>query len=274
MTVIHKAAKDWKVDPNFVDYEGTRRGGFDWSSAPDLCADMGPGGACNIAYAAVDRHQEGPAAARTALRFVSALDTDGAVATRDMSYGELGRLSRQFTNVLRSLGIGRGDRVFTLMGRTPPELYVSIMGALRNGSVVSPLFSAFGPEPIATRLDIGECNVLITTKAIYPKKLAKIRDQLSSVRYIIVVDDTVNNDEARGTLNFWQLMEGADDNAPPSSRPLPTIQPCFTSPAAPPAPRRAPCMSTVPCRCTTSQVCTPLISTLTTSIGAQPIPAG
>ncbi len=121
MTVIHKAAKDWKVDPNFVDYEGTRRG-FDWSSAPDVCAGMGPG-ACNIAYAAVDRHQDGPAASRTALRFVSALDTDGAVATRDMSYGELGRLTRQFTNVLRSLAIGRGDRVFTLMGRTPGALH-------------------------------------------------------------------------------------------------------------------------------------------------------
>ncbi len=211
MTVIHKAAKDWKVDPNFVDYEGTRRG-FDWSSAPDVCAGMGPG-ACNIAYAAVDRHQDGPAASRTALRFVSALDTDGAVATRDMSYGELGRLTRQFTNVLRSLAIGRGDRVFTLMGRTP-ELYISIMGALRNGSVVSPLFSAFGPEPIETRLSIGECDVLITTKAIFRKKLAKIRDQLTSVRHILVVDDTVDNDAARGTLNFWHLMDKADDNAP------------------------------------------------------------
>ena len=74
------------------------------------------------------------------------------------------------------------------MGRSP-ELYISILGALRNGSVVSPLFSAFGPEPIATRLNIGEADVLITTAAIYRKKIAKIRNQLPSVRHIFIVDD-------------------------------------------------------------------------------------
>ena len=68
------------------------------------------------------------------------------MATRDLSYAELARLSRRFTNVLRSLGINKGNRVFTIMGRVP-ELYISMLGALRNGSVVSPLFSAFGPEP-------------------------------------------------------------------------------------------------------------------------------
>jgi acetyl-CoA synthetase len=91
-------------------------------------------GGCNIAYAAVDRHADGPTASRTAMRFVSALGWDGAVATRDLSYGELARFARRFTNVLRALGINKGDRVFTLMGRSP-ELYISILGALRNGSV-------------------------------------------------------------------------------------------------------------------------------------------
>lgn len=105
---------------------------------------MGSGG-CTIAYAAVDRHADGPMASRTALRFVSALRWDGAMATRDLSYAELGRLSRRFTNALRHLGINKGNRVFTLMGRSP-ELYISILGALRNGSIVCPLFSAFGPE--------------------------------------------------------------------------------------------------------------------------------
>ncbi len=112
-------------------------------------------GGCNIAYAAVDRHADGPKASRTAFRFVSALAWDGAVATRDLSYAEPGRRSRGFTNVLRSLGINKGDRVFTLMGRSP-ELYISMLGALRNGSVVSLFFSAFGPGPIATRVTIGE----------------------------------------------------------------------------------------------------------------------
>jgi acetyl-CoA synthetase len=172
-----------------------------------------PSGGCNIAYAAVDRHADGPLASRTALRFVAAPDRDGAEATRDMSYAELGRLARRFTNVLRSLGINKGNRVFTLMGRSP-ELYISILGALRNGSVVSPLFSAFGPEPIATRLNIGEADVLVTTRAIYQKKIAKIQDQLPSLQHIFVVEDHKDNDDAPGIVNFWYWMDKADETAP------------------------------------------------------------
>ncbi|HEY9265393.1 MAG TPA: AMP-binding protein, partial [Mycobacterium sp.] len=123
MTVIHKTAEDWRVVPNFTDYDKTRAT-FDWATAaPDLCAGMGDGG-CNIAYAAVDRHADGPTASRTALRFVSAAVGDGAPATRDLSYAELARLARRFTNVLRAVGITKGDRVFTLMGRCP-ELYIT-----------------------------------------------------------------------------------------------------------------------------------------------------
>ena len=146
MDVIHKGPGDLKVTPNLTDYEQTRAS-FDWSAVPDVCAGMG-GGGCNIAYAAVDRHAEGPEAGRTALRFIADDPDSAELTTHDVSYAELGRLTRKFTNVLRGLEIGKGDRVFVIMGRVP-ELYISMLGALRNGSVVSPLFSAFGPEPIA-----------------------------------------------------------------------------------------------------------------------------
>ena len=76
-------------------------------------------------------------------------------------------LSKRFSGVLRSLGINKGNRVFTIMGRIP-ELYITMLGALRNGSVVSPLFSAFGPEPIATRVNIGQADVLVTTQGDLP----------------------------------------------------------------------------------------------------------
>ena len=101
--------------------------------------------------------------------------------------------------MLRGLGIGKGDKVFVIMGRVP-ELYISMLGALRNGSVVSPLFSAFGPEPIATRVTIGAANVLVTTAAIYKRKIAKIRDELPSVKHVLMVGDDA--DDVPGTLNF------------------------------------------------------------------------
>ncbi len=202
MDVIHKGAGDLKVTPNLTDYAQVRAS-FDWAAIPDVCAGMG--GGCNIAYAAVDRHAEGPEAGRTALRFLA--DTP-ELTRHDISYAELGRLTSRFTNVLRGLGIGKGDRVFVIMGRVP-ELYISILGALRNGSVVSPLFSAFGPEPIATRVTIGSADVLVTTAAIYKRKIAKIRDQLPSVKHVLVVGD-----EMAGTENFHRLMDAASDDAP------------------------------------------------------------
>jgi acetyl-CoA synthetase len=203
--IIGKTTADWAVPPHLQDYEQTRAT-FEWSKVPPLCPGMA-GGGCNIAYTAVDRHAEGPSATRTALRFISEKSWDGAMAARDLSYGELARLSRRFTNVLRSLGINQGSRVFTIMGRTP-ELYITIMGAFRNGCVVSPLFSAFGPEPIATRLNIGKADVLVTTKAIYQRKIAAIRGRLPSVRQILLIDGVLP-----GTIDFWRWMDGADDDA-------------------------------------------------------------
>ena len=211
MDIIRKTPDDDRVAPNFRDYERTRAE-FDWSDVPPLCEGMSPSG-CNIAYAAVDRHTEGPSATRTALRFLADTASDGTIASRDVSYAELGQLVRRFTNVLRSLGINKGDRVFTIMGRVP-ELYISMLGALRNGSIVSPLFSAFGPEPIATRVTIGEATVLVTTTAIYNRKIAKIRDGLTSVRHVFVIDGGKDGDHPPGTLKFWDWMNSVDDVAP------------------------------------------------------------
>lgn len=56
-----------------------------------------PGGGCNIAYAAVDRHAERPLASRTALRFITDTLAGGELVTHDLSFAELGRRARRFT---------------------------------------------------------------------------------------------------------------------------------------------------------------------------------
>src|SRR5690606_35891975 len=104
----------------------------------------------NIGYAAVDRHLATARRDRVAFRFLGR-----AGARRTLTFAELAGLTNRFANVLRGLGVGKGDRLFILAGRIP-ELYVAALGALKNGTVVSPLFSAFGPEPVRTRLAIGE----------------------------------------------------------------------------------------------------------------------
>jgi len=111
--VIRKTHADCRVRPNFEDYEHARAT-FDWSDVPALCEGMRNDG-CNIAYAAVDRHADGPAASRTALRFIADTGSAGELVTHDISYAELARLTRRFTNVLRSLAVAKGERVFAIM---------------------------------------------------------------------------------------------------------------------------------------------------------------
>ena len=66
-----------------------------------------------------------------------------------------------------------------LTGRIP-ELYVSVLGALKNRSVVCPLFSAFGPEPIHQRLFMGQGTVLVTTPTLYRRVAGGTRDRMRS----------------------------------------------------------------------------------------------
>src|SRR5581483_1812504 len=106
---------------------------------------------------------------------------------RDFSYRDLLEATNRFANVLHALGVNRGDRVFALLPRIP-ELYFAALGAFKHGSVFSPLFSAFGPEPIAARLTIGEGKVLVTTAALYRKKIASIRASLPALAHVLVVD--------------------------------------------------------------------------------------
>ena len=76
--------------------------------------------------------------------------------------------------MLDALGVKRGERVFVLAGRIP-ELYVAALGTLKHGAVFCPLFSAFGPEPIEQRLRLGDARVLVTTTALYRRKVAELR---------------------------------------------------------------------------------------------------
>ena len=66
------------------------------------------------------------------------------------------RRSHRFANVLARLGVQRGERVATLMGRIP-ALYATVLGTLAAGAVYCPLFSAFGPEPVKARLRSARC---------------------------------------------------------------------------------------------------------------------
>jgi acetyl-CoA synthetase len=108
--------------------------------------------------------------------------------------------------VLAAHGVGRGARLYTLIGRVP-ELYAATLGALKAGLVVSPLFAAFGPEPVRARMEIGEASVLVTTAALYRRKVADWRDDLPSLKLVLIVGD----DAPEGCVALGPAMAAASD---------------------------------------------------------------
>ncbi|MFD0487409.1 AMP-binding protein [Saccharopolyspora spinosporotrichia] len=167
---------------NLGDYERARRE-FTWEQARSALSGLPRTRGLNIAYEAVDRHAFGESARACALRWIDKHDE----VTR-ISYGELRELTNRFANVLHDLGITGGERVYTLLGRIP-ALYVSVLGTLKAGGVVAPLFSAFGPEPVAERLRIGEGAVLVTTPRLYRNKISQVRAGLPHLRHVLLVGE-------------------------------------------------------------------------------------
>lgn len=201
-SIIRKGSGANRVQPNWTDYDGLRAT-FSWTAARAELAGL-PQGGLNIAHEAVERHAHGAARDKPAFRFL------GAGRSHDMSYLELSRLTNRFANVLRMLGVGRGERVFVLAGRIP-ELYVAVLGTFKNASVACPLFSAFGAEPIATRMAIGQAQVLVTTEALYRRKIMPVRDRLTTLRHVLLVREEGAAEAPAGTEDLARLLAAASD---------------------------------------------------------------
>ncbi|MBX9792635.1 MAG: acetate--CoA ligase [Pirellulales bacterium] len=204
LEAIVKSPRDWAVEPNLREYDEARRR-FSWSQARADLVGPEPGRGLNIAHVAVDRHAAGPAGDCLAIRYLA---KSGAV--EDVSYNRLRALTNRFANVLKSLGVAKGDRVYVLAGRIP-ELYLAALGAWKHGSVFCPLFSAFGSEPIRARLTIGASRVLVTTATLYERKVAALRAALPALEHVLLVGDDGATTAVPGTHDLRSLLEAASD---------------------------------------------------------------
>lgn len=197
---------------NLRDYDQARAN-FSWTEAARCLAGL-PGGALNICHEALDRHLP-TRAENIALRWLSKQGQ-----RQDFSYRDLTLATARFARVLATLGIGRGERVFSLLGRVP-DLYITALGTLRRGAVFCPLFSAFGPEPIHTRLDLGEACALVTTRALYEKKVVALKERLPRLRHVLLVREAGDNAPMpTGTIDLTTLLGASPgDFAPEPTRP-------------------------------------------------------
>ncbi len=200
---IIKSERDRTVQPYLQDYQKSRAA-FSWEKAARELNGLPGGKGLNIAFEAVDRHAEGPRREHLALRWIG---KTGDVL--DFSYARLQTESNRFANVLQRLGVGKGDRVYVLTGRIP-QLYIAALGTWKNRSIFCPLFSAFGPEPIKARMAIGEAKVLVTSEALYTRKVANLRASLPHLEQVLLIRERPAADLA-GTHDLDQFMAGASE---------------------------------------------------------------
>jgi acetyl-CoA synthetase len=192
---IRKRPEDY-AGANLMDYQAGVRS-FSWEQAKAQLAGL-PGGGLNIAHEAVDRHLAAGRGGKLAVRWIGRDDR-----VSDYSYAGLAAIVNRFANVLARHGVSKGDRVFSLLGRVP-ELYFAALGTLKNGSVFSPLFSAFGPEPIKARMTIGNAKVLVTSETFYRRKVEPWCSELEGLEHVFLTDCT--NQPPPGTIDLGKAL--------------------------------------------------------------------
>jgi acetyl-CoA synthetase len=124
------------------------------------------------------------------------------------TFNDVRQASNKIGAFLKELGVTNGDRVCLFMDKIP-ELYFSFLGILKIGSIVQPLFSAFGDESLFVRLNNAETKVIITQKKHLPK-IRKIQNRLS-IKHIINVDQIKDTELKESEIAFDLISYNIDN---------------------------------------------------------------
>ena len=178
------------------------------------------GGKLNLSHNCVDRHALGARRDKVALLWEG---EPGEV--RKLTYGELHEDVQRFANVLKSLGIVKGDRVAVYMGMCP-ELAIALLACARIGAIHSVVFGGFAAHAIADRVNDSECVAVLTQDISYRRgaevKLKGIVDEAltkcPSVKHVVVFQRAASANVAmtEGRDIWWhEAMAAADASCPP-----------------------------------------------------------
>ncbi|UXH43849.1 acetate--CoA ligase [Rossellomorea vietnamensis] len=187
-----------KGNYNLENYENTYDS-FDWKEVEKEFS-WAETGRVNLAHEAIDRHAVSFRKNKVALYYRD--------AERDekYTYSDMKKMSNKAGNVLKRFGdVEKGDRVFIFMPRSP-ELYFSVLGAIKLGAIVGPLFEAFMEGAVRDRLEDSEAKVLITT----PELLKRVPvSELPNLKHVFLVGEDVEEDDVH--VDFMAKFAEASD---------------------------------------------------------------
>ncbi|HUZ96215.1 MAG TPA: acetate--CoA ligase [Edaphobacter sp.] len=163
------------------------------------------GGKLNLSHNCVDRHALGARKDKIALLWEG---EPGEV--RRLTYGDLHEQVQRFANVLKGLGVKRGDRVAIYMGMCP-ELAIALLGCARIGAIHSVIFGGFAAHAIVDRVNDSQCVAVVTQDASYRRggevKLKAIVDEAlencPSVKNVVVYRRSGSEIKMKEGRDIW-----------------------------------------------------------------------
>ena len=194
------------------------------------------GGKINVSYNCLDRHLVGPRKNKAALVWEGEpVDEHGQpLSSRVLTYDQLHREVCKFANVLKGLGIGKGDRVCLYMPLVP-ELAVAMLACTRIGAVHSVIFGGFSAQALVDRINDAQAKLVVTADGGYRRggviplkvNVDKALAECPSVKSVVVYKRTGSDVSFEGGRDHWwhELMGRASPDCP--AAPLDSEHPLY-----------------------------------------------
>ncbi|AJW71123.1 acetate--CoA ligase [Nitrosopumilus adriaticus] len=209
-----------KAESDFVSFWDDQAKNLSWFSPWEKALDWQPpfakwfvGGTINASYNALDIHQKTKSEK-------SAILWEGENGeSRNITYGEMFSQVKKFSNVLKSLGVKKGDRV-TIYLPMVPELPIVMMACARIGATHTVIFSGFSAASIKDRVTDSKSKVIVTADGGYRRgKIVKLKDVIDEaikdsefVEHVVVLERTKNEISLSSKDKLWNdLMNNASD---------------------------------------------------------------
>jgi acetyl-CoA synthetase len=205
-----------QASKNFEQYWAEQAGALHWFQPWHTVLEWKPprakwflGGKTNVAYNCLDRHIP------TARRNKAALIWEGEPGDRrTLTYWDLYCEVRKFANVLRKLGVERGDRVGIYLPMIP-EAAIAMLACARIGAIHSVVFGGFSPDSLRDRMNDAQAKVVITADGGYrrgqviplKRNTDKALEEAPSVKHVVVVQ---RRPGGMGDESFAEMVEGRD----------------------------------------------------------------
>src|SRR5919202_1369688 len=176
-------------------------------------------GKINASYNCLDRHVDAGKGDKVAYHWVG---EDGA--TKDVTYAELLDMTKRFANVLKKLGVGKGDVVGIYLPMLP-ETPAAMLGCARIGAVHNVVFGGFSVNSVKERMEVSGAKALVTADATLRRgkptpmkeKVDEILDDLPELEHVIVVKRTDEGSPMTDGRDHWwhEISEEVDAECEP-----------------------------------------------------------